>query len=706
MEAVLNLIFVIERQIDCILTAEAPKMTHVSPDIASEPQISLSKLQSLQFEWLSRASRLCEMATLVVDTDLEIKFYDNRFAEVLELDTSINYRGHNLLDLTGQLALRGDFGPGDPQIFVDLVKAQFSKPITSSERIGHVMDFLTPSGRRVEFSKDMEDEGLFVLGCRDVTKSFVQKHALKVALDSSNSGYIIYDIETKKFRAYDDDSRPGRNNGLTHRLVNEDLKHLVNADDYGKLKTAWGRAHAAREPWTGTFRTKDNQADTIWVKFQATPQISESGIITSYIFFYSEVTAQLRIQDDLRKAIEQSEKSLSAKNAFLGRLSHEIRTPMNAVVGIADALIHHDGNPKIMPKLELIQTAAEKIIRIVDESLEHTKLAESKIQLDPKASSPREAVESVCALWEQKAVENGIDLRCRVDPSVPNSIIFDSHRYEQCLNNLISNAVKFSPAGKIHVVLTTLEKAGQNNLVAVVKDTGIGMNEAQLANLFEAYTQADRSIPGRFGGTGLGMNITKQLIELMGGKITAKSGTGAGTIIALTLPIQEDRRAEDRRRREASESLIDNMLEGAAPPASEYADLKVLVVDDNATNHMVVTSLLGSLVKHIDVAENGIEAIQALDLAQEENAQYDVVLMDIHMPVMDGIEATLSIRGSKQPYTDIPIIALTADPQYQQRRLCKNIGMDEALAKPIKLTEVLGAIDRVFVGQNTSDLAA
>ena len=379
---------------------------------------------------------------------------------------------------------------------------------------------------------------------------------------------------------------------------------------------------------------------------------------------------------------------------------------MNAVVGIADALIHHNGNPEIKPKLELIQISAEKIIRIVDESLEHTKLAEAKIQLDPHAASPRTAVESVCALWEQKAVENGIDLQCNIDPKAPESMIFDSHRFEQCLNNLVSNAVKFSPGGQIQVVLTTIEKNGKNNLVTVVKDTGIGMNESQLANLFEAYTQADGSISGRFGGTGLGMNITKQLIELMGGNITAKSAPGKGTVIALSLPIRADRREDDRRRNATSESLVEQMLEDATPPASEYEKLKVLVVDDNATNHLVVTSLLGSMVKEIEVAENGVEAIQALDNADKNNAQFDVVLMDIHMPIMDGIEATLAIRGSQKDYTNIPIIALTADPQYQQRRLCKNIGMDDALAKPIKLTEVLGALDRVFDGRNTSELAA
>ena len=681
-------------------------MTSTTPETSTNAQAPISSMESLQFEWLSRAGRLSGMAILIVSSDMQIHFYDPSIAEILELDTDNDFTHSNLLDLVGQLANRGDFGPGDPQIFIDLVKSEFSKSADGEVQSARSLNFLTPSGRRIQFRLDLEMDGFFMLGCRDITKSYVEKHALKVAMDISNSGYLIFDMETHQFQSHNDIHANAFSQNLTRRLINRNHKDSIHHGDYKKLKDIWTRAHKKRESWTGSFRIKDDKGETIWVKAQATPQISESGHITSYIFYYTEVTAQLRIQDDLRKAIDESEKSLSAKNAFLGRLSHEIRTPMNAVVGIADALIHHNGNPEIKPKLELIQISAEKIIRIVDESLEHTKLAEAKIQLDPHAASPRTAVESVCALWEQKAVENGIDLQCNIDPKAPETMIFDSHRFEQCLNNLVSNAVKFSPGGQIQVVLTTIEKNGKNNLVTVVKDTGIGMNESQLANLFEAYTQADGSISGRFGGTGLGMNITKQLIELMGGNITAKSAPGKGTVIALSLPIRADRREDDRRRNATSESLVEQMLEDATPPASEYEKLKVLVVDDNATNHLVVTSLLGSMVKEIEVAENGVEAIQALDNADKNNAQFDVVLMDIHMPIMDGIEATLAIRGSQKDYTNIPIIALTADPQYQQRRLCKNIGMDDALAKPIKLTEVLGALDRVFDGRNTSELAA
>lgn len=684
-------------------------MTSSESDRQEDALIPVSNLMDLQFEWLSRAGRLSGMSMMVVDFDLQILFYDKKIVDLLELDPRPNYTNKNMMEMVRQLAERGDFGPGEPELFVNLVKSQLSNQAEEAPNDPSFMpeglNFLTPSGRRIQFRMDLALGGLQVFGCRDITKIFVENHALKVALDSSHSGYLIYDMETRQFQ------NQGKTRHDTYgRLLNSEeftrsIKDRIHPKDFKKLKVLANRAHARKECWSGTFRTNDPKGKLIWVKAQATPQIAESGTITSYIIFYTEVTAQLRIQDDLRKAIEQSERSLSAKNAFLGRLSHEIRTPMNAVVGIADALIHHNNDSGIQSKLELIQTSAEKIIRIVDESLEHTKLAEAKIQLDPHDASPSESLKSACALWEQKASENGIELVCRIDETAPKTIIFDSYRYEQCLNNLLSNAVKFSPAGKIQVVLTTIEKDGNNNLVTVVKDNGIGMNPTQLNNLFEAYTQADSSISGRFGGTGLGMNITKQLIELMGGNITVKSELGSGTVIALTLPIN-CKHQETPPRRETSEELVDLIMDGATPPASEYDKLKVLVVDDNTTNHLVITSLLGTLVNEIGVAENGIEAIQALDDAEQANAQYDVILMDIHMPIMDGIEATLSIRGSQKSYIDIPIIALTADPQYQQRRLCKNIGMDDALAKPIKLTEVLGALDRVFEAKNTSTLAA
>ena len=660
--------------------------------------VSIETMNRLQFEWMARLSRMSGFASIIFDSDMIITFYEDRLLDMLEFDNGVDLIGVSMLKIIENLADRGDFGPGEQSVFCDLIENEIKRKPKDNEKKS--LSIVTPSGRRLKFSQDHDMDGFYLLTCKDITETYIKRQALNVALSSSHSGYIIYHVDTKKYELHGDVGQKALGDVLTSQLLEKGLKGILHEKDAPKIYSKWLQGLKQNDPWEMTFRIKDpDNQQTRWIKSKATPQLAETGAICMVIIYYTEVTSQLRIQDELRKATEKAEKALSAKNNFLGRLSHEIRTPMNAVVGIADALIHHNGDPKIIPKLEIIQSSAEKIVHIVDESLEHTKLAEAKIELDPVSASPSDAIKSVCALWEQKALKNEITLRYKIDSSVPDTIIFDSHRYEQCLNNLLSNAVKFSPGGKINVILTTMGEDSSKRLVLAVKDTGIGMNEAQLESLFEAFTQADKSISGRFGGTGLGMNITKQIIELMGGSITAKSTPGQGTVIALTLPIQAERRIEDRRN--TTSSLVSEMLDNAVPPKSDYAQLRVLVVDDNSTNHMVVCSLLDTLVHHIDIAENGLEAIEKLD-----KNSYDIVLMDIHMPVMDGIEATLAIRSSQTDYSDIPIIALTADPQYQQKRLCRNIGMDDALAKPIKLTELLAAFDRLALTTQKDQIAA
>ena len=288
-----------------------------------------------------------------------------------------------------------------------------------------------------------------------------------------------------------------------------------------------------------------------------------------------------------------------------------------------------------------------------------------------------------------------------IDPSVPEEIDFDHFRYEQCLNNLLSNALKFTPNGVVKVVLTTLKsQTGSNQLVLAVKDNGIGMTAEQQRQIFEAYTQADKSISRRFGGTGLGMTITKEIIEKMGGAISVRSTLGQGTVFALTLPYSTKQEILENPKQESA-SLVEKMLKEAKPEPSNYSELRVLVADDNSTNHMVVNSLISSLVKEVHTANNGQEVIDIL-----KTTEIDIVLMDIHMPVMDGIESTLFIRGAGEPWSDVLIIALTADPQYQQKRLCKNIGMDEALAKPVKLGDLLSAFDNVLKIERLQEAAA
>jgi len=473
------------------------------------------------------------------------------------------------------------------------------------------------------------------------------------------------------------------------RARKEGVLAIIHPDDLTGARNIWESGLKSGKEWKHTCRILTGNGHSMWLRWNAKPQLSESGKVISFTSFFKDITQELETNDALRKAKEAAEKSLKIKNDFLARLSHEVRTPMNGVIGIADALIHHHADEAINPKLELIQSSAEKILRIVDETLNHTKLHAEKLTLELKPANPAKSVENVVRLWEQKALKNNISLSYSIAPTVPDTLVFDHFRYEQCLNNLLSNAIKFTPNGTINVILTTVEKEGHPpRLILAVKDNGIGMTVEQQKQIFEAYTQADKSIARRFGGTGLGMTITKEIIELMGGTINLRSESGKGTVFALSLPMVTE---ETQLIKGDSGALVSQILEDAKPEPSIYSNLRVLVVDDNSTNHMVITSLLESIVSEIHIAGNGKEALDTL-----ETTPVDIVLMDIHMPVMDGIEATLAIRGSNESWADVLIIALTADPQYQQIRLCRNIGMDDALPKPVKLVELLRTFDNVL----------
>jgi len=247
-----------------IVISRRPRiMSSIPPETSINTHMHLSSTESLQFEWLRRAGRLSGMAILIVSSDMQIRFYDPNIAEILELDTSKDFTHSNLLDIVGQLANRGDFGPGDPQVFMDLLKQQFSISTKSNAPEARSLNFLTPSGRRIQFRLDLETDGFFMLGCRDITKSYVEKQALKVAMDISNSGYLIFDMETRQFQTHSDVGVNPFNQNLTRRLIDRNHKDNIHQGDYKKLKTIWMQAHKKKESWEGSFRTKDDKGETI-----------------------------------------------------------------------------------------------------------------------------------------------------------------------------------------------------------------------------------------------------------------------------------------------------------------------------------------------------------------------------------------------------------------------------------------------------------
>jgi len=409
------------------------------------------------------------------------------------------------------------------------------------------------------------------------------------------------------------------------------------------------------------------------------------------------------ISEDIKKRTEllSAEEASKTKSEFLARMSHEIRTPLNAIIGMSDSLKDEPLSEEVMGVIEDIEQAAEGLHLLLSRTLDHAKLISNKMQVDFTPSDVKETILTSARLWMPQCSSNGITLRTHITPEVPQTLLLDSFRLQQCLNNLLSNAVKFTSKGRIDVIVKTAEIKGENTLVIAVKDTGIGMTDAQSKTVFGEFSQADNSISRTYGGTGLGLSITKQLTELMGGNIRVKSAPNEGTTFALMLPILskvnelEPVAEQDiypvAEMLSASKSIPPHPVVAPTNPPKKrpFEGLSVLCVEDNPVNQKVVKRLIGKRVDSLTFANNGREALDTLGLMH-----VDVVLMDIHMPVMDGIEATLEIRGSKEPWANVVIIALTADPDYQQKRICKNIGMDDTIAKPVKREDILKAFDR------------
>lgn len=662
----------------------------IQPDQRLDRRMAVRRKED--YFWLKRLADVTDEACLVVNRNMMIDFIDDKIFDLLSLDRSECGHLEEFGQLTSIMAAQGYFGRGNPKMFEALISDLLVNQRLKQNKATQIINAVTPGGRHIDIRVSLgRDDGFLVL-MRDNTKEELKKRALDTALQVGKSGYWFYNLHTGEFHLRADSLQPHFTNETFQSIQNNGFMQVIHLDDRQNVKAAMEQAIQTCRPVANLCRIVCDDKEVQWLQAHIMPNIDEGGMVRSLSCFFINVTEQTLAQQALQRAQEKAESALKAKNAFLGRLSHEVRTPMNAVIGMADALVHNCHDPELLPKLSLIQNSAEKVVDMVDETLVHTKLAEDAIELDLREGSPSAIVRQVCAKWEPRAESNNTTLTCTIHNTVPDKITFDEFRYEQCLNNLLSNALKFTPGGSVNVILTTAGTPDNRQLVLAVRDDGIGMNEESLERIFLPFKQANKSISSRFGGTGLGLSIVKDLIELMDGRITVKSELDKGTLFAISLPLEAE---EMQPKDSVSDALVDQLLDSDTPKDGPYSKLSVLIVDDNATNHIVVSSLLSNLVGDITTALNGEEA-----LARLEEQTFDIVLMDIHMPVMDGIETTLAIRSSESTYQDVPIIALTADPQYQQSRLCRNIGMNSSLAKPIKLAGLLQAFDELLHAQS------
>ena len=388
----------------------------------------------------------------------------------------------------------------------------------------------------------------------------------------------------------------------------------------------------------------------------------------------------------------RAEAANEAKGRFLANMSHEIRTPMNGVLGVAELLAGTSLDEEQRRYVEIIQASGKSLLRILDDILDFSRIEAGKLDLQSRDFELRKVLEGTAALLAPRAEAKGIGLSWEAAPEVPRLVRGDEGRLRQVLVNLAENAVKFTERGEVRIrVETGGEKAGRRVLRFLVEDTGIGIPPENRESVFETFTQVDSSSARKYGGAGLGLAISRKLVEMMGGEIGLESEVGKGTVVAFTVPFEEP---AGRASGAGSGTGAEGSREKASLGGGRLSG-RVLLVEDNPTNQLVASRLMEKFGFSVEVASNGARALEALAAGE-----FDLVLMDVQMPEMDGIEATRRIRegaaGTRNVH--IPIIALTAHAMAGDREKCLEAGMDDYLPKPVEAKTLREALERWIPG--------
>jgi PAS domain S-box-containing protein len=521
----------------------------------------------------------------------------------------------------------------------------------------------------------------------------------KLALRTTLSGVLEQDLVTGEIRA-------------TPRMMElipgftgfggSETFDVFHPDERESVRRMWLDHLGASEPddILHTEARLDPSRGERWVLIRVILVRDEAGTPTDAFMVVRDINESRRQEEALIKAREAAEAATTAKSNFLATMSHEIRTPMNGVLGLAQSLLEDDLNDSQRERVQTILDSGRTLTSLLNDILDLSKVEAGRLEVYPIDGDLRFALQMTVRLFEFRVQERGLSLHTRIDPDFPDLVSFDPVRIRQCLVNLLSNATKFTEAGGVTVSLGWVPGGGNEGEIAItVRDTGIGMTPDTLSRLFARFSQADASISRKYGGSGLGLYIVQQLASVMGGSVRVTSELGVGSEIILRIP---------SRSRESSSYVYtrNQRLAEHGPATNLFLGCKVLLVDDNAVNRQVAKIFLRPFAPNLVEAVNGVEALDAL--AREP---FDIVLLDIHMPVMTGVEAISRIRTSGQHWSQIPVIAMTADALTGDRERYLAMGMNEYIAKPIDMRELATAIiaqlaDRELVGKAPAAMVA
>jgi signal transduction histidine kinase/ActR/RegA family two-component response regulator len=443
-------------------------------------------------------------------------------------------------------------------------------------------------------------------------------------------------------------------------------------------------AECADEPLTLRVGDDTGVAHTEGEEFLIRVQAQSVGVLR--VRFVKSPTPELREEIEAivsmiglvvlqESAQRQAHKLAQAKSEFLAKMSHEIRTPLNGVIAAADLMAATQLNDEQHELLDTLRLSAKTLLGIINDILDFSKIEAGRMVLETLPFTPTVLVEEVVSIMAPAAHSKGLTVRTELSSSLPHSVAGDPLRLRQILLNFVGNAIKFTACGEVVIRAMRLKKGeGQSAWLRFeVQDTGVGIPPEKQAGIFDAFTQADSSVTRQYGGTGLGLAICKRLVELMGGQIGVYSQPGQGSCFwfEVPLPVIQENAPEETTAQPSGSALNSHELDG----------VRVLLVEDNPVNQKVAIRMLQKLGCVVELAENGQQALEKL-----ERASYDIVLMDMQMPVMDGLTATRLLRQREQQTGHHQVvIALTANAMQTDRELCLEAGMDDYLSKPLTL---------------------
>ena len=511
-------------------------------------------------------------------------------------------------------------------------------------------------------------------------------------------------IESKRFAKVFSDSPMGmaqavRTNGSDYLLIDTNAKFrqyfgIIKRDYDGvNLSTSSNEMLRLMNAWIGAFyqnmasdgnevQTFEITLENIEKTFNTTIFLDDQQHINLVVL---DVTEQKEAEEKLSKAIEEANAAYKTQSEFLANMSHEIRTPINGILGMLQLTLVSDGlSTEHRDNLETAKNCADTLLRLINDILDYTKLEAGKYKIRWTEMDVREVIENTVNLQRPIAENKNLLLDCQIADNAPKTLIGDPQRVEQVLNCILSNAIKFTTNGGVRVKVAFIEETPTQVRVRIaVAESGIGISEEDKAKLFKRFSQVDSSNTRKFGGTGLGLVITKQIVELMNGTITVQSKEGIGSTFIIELPMEVV----------VKEEVVEDMTDVSIFSMGKDTDrVHILVAEDEPVNQQVIGKLLGMAGYAYDIAENGEIAV---DLYKQR--KYDIGLFDVQMPVLDGLEATKRIRSleaQKGGTEHMPIIAVTARAMFGEKEKILEAQLDDYVAKPYVLEDIVAAINK------------